>query len=313
MYGCPYGLIYNSSETLQQLIARGLNYRCGIVVRRVRDTGSGVDIEAIDLQTQAPVTLSGQRVFLACGPLGTTRILLESMGAYDHPLRLADSQYYMFPMLRYRKTGRPRREELHTMAQVFLEILDPAVSPHTVHLQVYTYNELYLAALKRMFGPVHPILAWPIGAVAQRMLLAQGYLHSDDSPSIELTLSPPRGREPGALHARVRPAPGDSRAIVLRVIKKLKECKRSLHAFPVGPMLSITRPGRGFHSGGTFPMRQHPGDFESDIWGRPHGFQCVHAVDATVFPTVPATTITLSIMANAHRIASAYHSFRGVS
>jgi choline dehydrogenase-like flavoprotein len=28
----------------------------------------------------------------------------------------------------------------------------------------------------------------------------------------------------------------------------------------------------------------------------------VHAVDATVLPSIPATTITLTVMANAHRI-----------
>jgi choline dehydrogenase-like flavoprotein len=30
----------------------------------------------------------------------------------------------------------------------------------------------------------------------------------------------------------------------------------------------------------------------------------VHLADASVFPTVPATTFTLTIMANAHRIVS---------
>jgi choline dehydrogenase-like flavoprotein len=30
----------------------------------------------------------------------------------------------------------------------------------------------------------------------------------------------------------------------------------------------------------------------------------IHLVDASVFPDVPATTFTLTIMANAHRIAS---------
>lgn len=30
----------------------------------------------------------------------------------------------------------------------------------------------------------------------------------------------------------------------------------------------------------------------------------IHAVDGTVLPSVPATTITLSIMANAYRIGS---------
>jgi choline dehydrogenase-like flavoprotein len=49
-------------------------------------------------------------------------------------------------------------------------------------------------------------------------------------------------------------------------------------------------------------MRAQPGEFESDRLGRPHGWSRVHAVDASVFPSVPATTITLPVMANAHRI-----------
>jgi choline dehydrogenase-like flavoprotein len=51
-------------------------------------------------------------------------------------------------------------------------------------------------------------------------------------------------------------------------------------------------------------MRTSPGRFESDRYGRPSGFERVHAVDSTVFPSIPATTITLSVMANAHRIGS---------
>ncbi len=53
-------------------------------------------------------------------------------------------------------------------------------------------------------------------------------------------------------------------------------------------------------------MRAEPGEFECDRLGRPTGFSRVHVVDATVLLNIPATTITLSVMANAHRIASAY-------
>jgi len=42
--------------------------------------------------------------------------------------------------------------------------------------------------------------------------------------------------------------------------------------------------------------------FETDTSGRPAGWRRVHAVDATVLPSIPATTITLTVMANAHRI-----------
>ena len=51
-------------------------------------------------------------------------------------------------------------------------------------------------------------------------------------------------------------------------------------------------------------MRKKPTKFECDVLGRPTGWERVHAVDATVLPSIAATTITLTVMANAHRIAS---------
>ncbi|HEX9047187.1 MAG TPA: NAD-dependent epimerase/dehydratase family protein, partial [Verrucomicrobiae bacterium] len=64
-------------------------------------------------------------------------------------------------------------------------------------------------------------------------------------------------------------------------------------------------PGRGFHSGGSFPMRQNPGELETDALGRLRGWRRIHLVDASVLPDIPATQITFSVMANAHRIGSA--------
>ena len=78
-----------------------------------------------------------------------------------------------------------------------------------------------------------------------------------------------------------------------------------MKAVPLSPALRTGEPGRGFHTGGTFPMRLNPGSFEVDLLGRPSGFSNVHLVDSSVFPSLPATTITLSVMANAHRIGVA--------
>jgi choline dehydrogenase-like flavoprotein len=68
--------------------------------------------------------------------------------------------------------------------------------------------------------------------------------------------------------------------------------------------MEISDPGRGFHHGGSFPMSAKPGAFETDTLGRPFGWKNIHVVDATVLPSVPATTITYPVMANAHRIAT---------
>jgi choline dehydrogenase-like flavoprotein len=85
---------------------------------------------------------------------------------------------------------------------------------------------------------------------------------------------------------------------------KLAANARSLGGMPVVPAIQFAEPGRSYHSGGTFPMRRAPAQFETDTLGRLHGMECVHLIDASVFPSIPATTITLTVMANAHRIGA---------
>jgi len=79
---------------------------------------------------------------------------------------------------------------------------------------------------------------------------------------------------------------------------------RLMGALPLKPLLIVAPPGRGFHSGGSFPLSRTPGETETDLLGRPRGFDRIHVVDATVLPSVPATTITYTIMANAHRVGA---------
>jgi choline dehydrogenase-like flavoprotein len=92
---------------------------------------------------------------------------------------------------------------------------------------------------------------------------------------------------------------------VRKVVRKLLRHAAALRAMPLEPLLQIAPPGRGFHSGGTLPMRAAPQPFESDTLGRPQGWHRLHVVDSSVLPSIPATTITYSVMANAHRIATA--------
>ena len=49
-------------------------------------------------------------------------------------------------------------------------------------------------------------------------------------------------------------------------------------------------------------MSTAPTGNETDALGRPVGLSRVHAVDASVLPSIPASTITYSAMVNAARI-----------
>ena len=71
-------------------------------------------------------------------------------------------------------------------------------------------------------------------------------------------------------------------------------------------MLQVKDPGTSYHFGGSFPMTEKPTEiFQSDALGRPTGYQRVHLIDSSCLPSIPASTITLSVMADAHRIATA--------
>jgi choline dehydrogenase-like flavoprotein len=131
------------------------------------------------------------------------------------------------------------------------------------------------------------------------MVVVQGYLHSDESSTIEMQLK--RDGEKDFLQVDAQPNPETPRT-VKKVLRELLSQARRLGGIVVPPMLQLAEPGRGYHSGGSLPMRQNPAGFESDCLGRPHGWSRVHAVDASVLPSIPATTITFSVMANAHRI-----------
>jgi choline dehydrogenase-like flavoprotein len=130
-------------------------------------------------------------------------------------------------------------------------------------------------------------------------VVVQGFLHSDESPAMTMTLK--RSGEKDFLQLDAQPNP-ESRRTVKKVLRELLSQTRRLGGVVVPPMLQLAKPGRSFHSGGSLPMRAQPGKFESDTLGRPHGWSRVHAVDASVLPSIPATTITFSVMANAHRI-----------
>jgi hypothetical protein len=302
MYGCPYGFIYGSADTVAEQRRRsGFAYEPGVIVESVRERPDGVDVAGRDIETGQPRGWRGGRVFVAAGAAATTGILLRSVGAYGQPVEMIDSQYFLLPLMQLERARGASREWLHALSQVFIELRDPSGAEPGAHVQVYTNSDLINDGIANTFGPLRRPLAFLVRDLQERMLVAQGFLHSDHSSRMRITLTRDEssGRERLAVEAQPDPA---ARQRVWRIVAKLLRHVAHTGVVPVVPLLKIGEPGRGFHSGGTFPMSARPGERESDVLGRPHGWQRIHAVDATVFPSIPATTITLSVMANAYRI-----------
>jgi hypothetical protein len=274
------------------------------VVTTLNEAGSKALVSGYDRVSRAPLHVEADRVFLAAGVIPTAQILLRSRSLYNSPVFLKDSQYFLLPLVQLKSAGRAPEEALQTLSQLFVEFIDPQISPYTVHLQLYSYNDLISQALANTFGP----LAGPLGmlrrSLEDRLLVVQGYLHSDHSSKISLTLRSTSGDSCDRLELRPEINP-QVKPTIRKVVRKLIGLAPKLGAVPLPMMLQVAEPGRGFHCGGSFPMSHSPSQGQTDILGRPFDWKRIHVVDASVMPSIPATTITLSAMANAHRIGCA--------
>jgi choline dehydrogenase-like flavoprotein len=298
LYGCPYRSIYNSSQTLTTLIRTNrVDYRGGIYVDRLTATGDTVSIDFHDRRNPpAKSQITASRVFVACGSLSSPRLILESLGHTRSICRLLDSQYFVIPMATSRAVPVSVATQGNTLAQVFVELEDSRISDRTTHLQLYGYNDLMLSVLAARLPLSADALEPLLRPVLGRMIIIQGYLHSDDSPGITLEITPDGVRLVGHDDPN-----GGIR--VRRLARTLAVNARSLGMLPIPGLAQPGLPGKGNHLGGSFPMRRAPGPLETDTLGRLPLWERVHLVDASVLPSVPATTVTLSVMANSHRIA----------
>jgi hypothetical protein len=297
LHGCPYGSVYRTDlEVVRMTTDPRFSYRPGEVVERLEEIG-----DHVTLQLRGPGgtvrTEQFERSFVAAGALASTRLALMTLDAYDKEVELQDSQYFSAPLLRLRSAPVSTAASGITLAQAFVEIDDPAVSANTVHLQIYGYSDLVAREVAGRLRVGAARLERHGQPLLSRLMLAQGYLHSNSSDAIRVHLN-----RDGTL-AFQRPSDGARpRAEVHAVARLLLRAFKELRTLVLLPQLQLWEPGRGNHLGGTFPMARRPRGLQSDLLGRPGGLERVHLVDASVLPTIPATTVTLSVMANAHRI-----------
>jgi choline dehydrogenase-like flavoprotein len=304
LYGCVYGHIYSAFDTLQELRdSRAIRHASGVLIEKFEDFGSKVQLTARVASDNSTCNFEFDRVFIAAGVVPTARLVLHSLGIYDFPLQLKDSQYFLVPFLRWKATRGVRSEALYSLSQIFVEMTDAMISSHTIQLQFYSYSGIYERVLRNMFPFATQWIPGFLDAVLGRLFILQNYLHSEDSGTMSLTLRRGSGAEAGTLqltgHINEKTQP-----IIRSVIKKLVGQARNFGGVPAWPRLEIAPVGKGYHCGGSFPMKSQPKRLETDRLGRLGGAGRVHVVDASVLPDTCATTLVYTAMANAHRIAT---------
>ena len=88
-----------------------------------------------------------------------------------------------------------------------------------------------------------------------------------------------------------------------RAMKRLRKALRKLGCV-VPPGMAHARPmGASVHYAGTIPMSRLKAPLTVSEYCQSHDFDNVYIVDGTTFPSLPAKNLTLTLMANAVRVA----------
>jgi ferredoxin len=304
MTGCPYGLIYSSSHTFDRLRAeKRITYRSGLLAVHLEEVDGMPRVLARHLVTGSVEWLVADRVFVACGGIGTTRLVLGSLDRYDRALHLQESVQFVVPAVSRSPVRDPRTARDFTLNQFNLLYDATGEGVDLCQVHFYEYNPALLAALPvllrhRNAGPL-------IGPILRRISLGLGYVPGWAAPRVEV-VARRSGAGANSLPALEIGRRGSDRwpPMLNDLVRAMLRVAPALDLWPVVPMISLSAAAKSYHFGSSFPHDRARSATTTDRTGRLAAWEKIHLVDASVFPSVPATTFTLTIMANAHRIVS---------
>ena len=302
--GCPHQLIYSASHTFDRLQSDGrIAYHPHLLATLLEESAGAPTVVARNTETNRLERFSADRIFVACGGIGTTRLVLGSLGHFERPVTLQESVQFVMPGLSIRPALDPRQARNFTLNQFNLIYDHTGEGVDLCQIHFYDYNPAFLSSLPGLLR--EPKAEPALGGLLRRLTVGLGYVPSWGSPTLKVVAHRAPGGEGQLPTLEVDQERGDGWPPMLQsLMRKLVMVAPALDLWPVLSMVSMSFPAKSYHFGGSFPHSSSRTPCSSDRLGRLAKWDHIHLVDASVFPNVPATTFTLSVMANAHRIAT---------
>lgn len=230
------------------MIAQGVRVHRGYYALEARESASGVELTAVRIDDGTTETWQADRLLCAAGTMGSTRLMARSLGLAHRPVRILDSQYFFFPLMTYKRAREVSGD--FTLAEAFIELHNGRVCDRNVHCQVYGMNEIFRSTLGSMVpGPLRkPFL---MSQIEGRFLLFQGFLHSDYSGHMNMTITrSTANRDEVQLQGYLN---SEAAEVAGRAQRMLRSGLSGIGIVPPRAP-QILPPGRSFHAGGSFPM-----------------------------------------------------------
>ena len=302
LIGCPKKVIYSSLSTLKNLEKnKNFNYLPGITVTSLKEEKSEVFVNGIINKSKKKILLKSKKVFVGAGVLQTTLIIANTLKLKEYNFEIKDKTLVYLPLLLNKSIPNIYNSKINTLAQFFFEIKDKKLSEKFIHAQLYLYNQLYNREINKFLFPLKLLFPKFLERLTSKLAILQIYLPSSESSKIVFKYN---SSNPYKFDLKEKKNK-NTKKLIKKVLKKIKLNKSMTGLYPLTFLNKVLPVGHSFHSGGTLPMSKKKNPrLCSDILGRPNNLKRIHCIDASVLPSIPSTTVTLTVMANAFRIGS---------
>jgi len=308
LWGCPNGAFYTPSLTLRALLNDPkLTYLPGRFASHFTIApDQSLDTLVTFTESGAEDVVTGDAFILACGTISTSNVFLRTLYKSQNEIvrlpGIMDNQQVLAPFLNLGMFGRGYSDQSYQYHQLAVGLAGDRPEDF-VHGQVTSMTT----------ASAHPVIAqMPLGMTASRKVFtalrsALGVVNLNFSdtrrPDNMLTLDPDTGGDWPGLKLQYRSPPGQ-RAQIKSALNRLRKFMYDLGAPLVPGMTQVRTPGASVHYSGTLPISANGGEFTVTEQCQSNDFANLYIVDGSVFPALPSKNLTLTLMANATRVAS---------
>ncbi|MGQ0721549.1 MAG: GMC oxidoreductase [Candidatus Eiseniibacteriota bacterium] len=311
LMGCPIDSLYTPLATLGECLREPrFRYRPGLHVLRFRThAGRVTSVIAARVDGTGVEEIPADALVLGAGTLASSRIFLESWrrerGEVIRLTGLMDNRQVLMPFLNLGMIRRPHDPRTYQYHQLLIGMTadDPREYVHGIVTTLKTAQihpivqsvPFDLRTALHVFRNVHAALG---------LVNVNFWDRRRDDCFLTLDARDTGGPESEAPPLRVHyePPPGE-RARISSTLRRFRGALRKLGCV-VPPGMSHVRPmGASVHYAGTLPMTREERPLTTTPEGRSRDFENLWIVDGSTFPFLPAKNLTLTLMANAARIA----------
>ncbi|MGM4997222.1 GMC oxidoreductase [Tardiphaga sp. 538_B7_N1_4] len=296
LWGCSRGALYNARFDLAALKKNSnLWHLDGTVADRLVKQGDAWTVHVHDRRSGTAFEVHGRTILLAAGCIASTRFVLDYLDLVGKPVRFFSNPTAAFLAWMPRALGTAQQDGFASSQLAMAFTSDQGED--TAYAGLFSTQGLPVSEFLD-FLP----LTKRYGIDVMRHFLASCVVGNVFFPGSlsehRLTISEDR-----SLHVRGQFSP-DLDTAFQTVSRSLRKAMLAVGGIVPPGACILSSPGTDVHYAGSLPMKACPEPGQTDAFGEVAGMPGVFAVDGASLPSLPAKSHTLTIMANADRIAS---------